>query len=95
MRIARFFDDNPVVLPSKASTFNDAKWEDATGFLNAWEYGPWEAEHWTNCTTQRVKKAAEGILVESEKLNNDISKKQAKEIADDLVLVANSDLKTI
>ncbi|CAF1538968.1 unnamed protein product [Adineta ricciae] len=95
MRITRFFDDNPVVLPSKASTFSDAEWEDTTDFLNAWDFGPWEAEHWTNCTPQKVKKAAEGILIEGEKLNDDICKKQAKEIADELVLVANSDLKTI
>lgn len=91
LRVQRFSCQQPVLSLSNSDTFSTAEWIDKTKFLELWDYSQWEAEHWLHCENQKVKKAAQGILIEGQKLDNVISTDQANEIAGLLISIAENE----
>ncbi|CAF1184889.1 unnamed protein product [Didymodactylos carnosus] len=95
LRIQRFAFEEQVLSLSNSDTYSEAEWIEKSKFLDEWDYCQWEAEHWLFCTNQKVEKAAQGIVIEGEKLGGDIYMNQANEIADLLMSVANNDFTEI
>ena len=76
---------------SSSDTFSEAEWIDSSKFLDLWDYSRWEAEHWLHCEDEKVEKAAQGILIEGQKLDNGVHTDQVNEIAGLLMSVAKND----
>jgi len=91
LRIQRFSLEKPVLSLSNSDTYSEAEWVEKSKFLAEWDYSEWEGEHWLFCTNQKVEKAAQGIIIEGEKLGNDIYMDQTNEIAGLLMSVAKND----
>ena len=90
LRLERFSLEVPVLSFSNSDTYGEAKWFQKSKFLHEWDYGQWEAKHWLFCTDQKVEKAAQGIIIEGKKLDNDVYMDQANEIAGLLMSVAKN-----